>query len=309
MDESTNNPPAGVKGRSLYLTLSAPPEHGISLRDLGQEFWSQKWLLIGLSLLFGVLAAGYSLTITAIYRSEVVLAPAATGSGMSNASALGGLAGLAGINLTAGSDQTELIAMLESRGFIEAFIKDRGLMPILFADRWDAEAQSWKVENVEDQPDLRDGVDYFTRHVRFVSEDQPRTGLVTLAIEWRDPEQAALWAADLVSRINERARLRDINESQRKLDYLSEQLRQANVIELRQAISRVIEDQMSSMMLAQAQEEYAFKVIDPPVVPKRRIWPKRTLIVLVASFLGGFIAALLVLARFAMRNAAPSAGA
>lgn len=46
-------------------------------------------------------------------------------------------------------------------------------------------------------------------------------------------------------------------------------------------------------MLANVQEEYAFKVVDPAVVPQKPIKPQRTLIITL-GFLLGLIAALFI---------------
>lgn len=287
--------------RPLYVTIAPPAGGGITLADLWKALWQGKWIVIGLCVLSAAFAVLYALSATPIYRSEVVLSPVSKGSMSGTSSPLGGLASFAGITVGGATDQVEMLAMLESNGFTAAFIRDKDLLPILFADRWDAQAQKWNA-SLEEQPDVRDGVRLFNEGVRFISEDAPKTGLVTLAIEWKDPKIAAEWAGELVQRINESARRRDIAESQRKLDYLNQEMSKANIVELRQAIARVIEDQINAMMLAQAQAEYAFKVIDPPIIPKKRIWPQRTLIVLVAVFLAGFIGTLIVLVRFAIKR-------
>lgn len=294
--------------RSLYVTIAPPAGGGITIADLWGALWRGKWIVIWMCIAAAVLAVIYALSATEIYRSEVVLAPVHKGAMSASSSPLGGLASFAGISLGGETDRAETLAMFESNGFTAAFIQENDLLPILFADRWDSQAQKWIVP-AEDQPDVRDGVRFFADAVRFITEDSPKAGLVTLAIEWTDPHLAADWAGSLVQRLNERARERDIGESQRKLDYLNQEMSKANIVELRQAISRVIEEQINAMMLAQAQEEYAFKVIDPPTIPKKRIWPQRTLIVLIAVFLAGFVGTLIVLIRFAITRMPPSKSA
>ena len=70
------------------------------------------------------------------------------------ASQFAGVAALAGINLTAsGSRTAEAVATLESRAFTENFIRERNLIPVLFADDWDAAAKRWRVE-AEEVPTL-----------------------------------------------------------------------------------------------------------------------------------------------------------
>jgi uncharacterized protein involved in exopolysaccharide biosynthesis len=175
-------------------------------------------------------------------------------------------------------------------------------MPILFADRWDAAKRAWKPARAG-APELMDGIKLFLEHVLTVTTDR-QTGFVTLTVEWRDGRQAADWAGELVAAVNEAKRRRDIEEAQRKLEYLNEQLQTATLLETRQAVSKVIEEQINAMTIAHARAEYAFRVVDPPVAPKYRTWPQAILVVIAALFLGTLLGFFIVLLRHARRMAA-----
>ena len=293
--------------RPVYIAVPAPSHGGVDMPDLLRALFERKWLIVAITFLFLIAAVIYSLSATPIYRAEVVLAPAKEGRTGGELSRLSSLAGLAGISIGGGGDSVRSLALLQSKSFIEEFIRDKNLLPALFADEWDAEEGRWRSESPSEQRDWRDGVEYFMEKVRFVSED-PQTGLVTLAIEWTDPEVAAEWATELVDRINEITRRRDIYEVQKKLDYLNDQLAKAQFVELRQAIARVIEEQVNTMMLAQAQSQYAFEVIDPAIVPKQRVRPKRTLIVILGTALGGFIGTFVALLLYAVGRVSKGSG-
>lgn len=293
--EKADTSPSQVWGRPIYVALSERSTDAIDLPSLWRSLISGRWIVVATVALFAAVGIAYALLATPIYRAEVVLTPAVDDR-LGAAQKLGGLASLAGLNLGGGRDATEAIAMLQSRGFVEEFIRDKHLMPVLFSDEWDPVNRRWRSSDPEQQPDMRDGVRVFLKKIRDVSEDS-RTGLVTLAINWTHPNEAAEWAMELVARLNARMRKRDMEESERKLAYLNEQLKSATLVEMRAAIARVIEDQLKSMMVAQAQSEYAFRVIDSAVVPKDRSWPKRTLIVIVATVLGGFLGVFISLMR------------
>lgn len=109
----------------------------------------------------------------------------------------------------------------------------------------------------------------FDERVRSVSTDK-KTGLVTLAIEWKDPVQAADWANELVRRVNRQRQLEAIEEAENSIRYLKEQLGRTNSVEVQQAIYRLIETQTKSIMVAKARKDYAFKIIDPAVPPEKR---------------------------------------
>ena len=55
-------------------------------------------------------------------------------------------------------------------------------------------------------------------------------------------------------------------------------------------------------MLAEVKDEFAFKTIDPAVVPEEKTGPKRALICVLATLLGGMLGVALVLLRFAFRE-------
>ena len=51
----------------------------------------------------------------------------------------------------------------------------------------------------------------------------------------------------------------------------------------------MIESETRTVMLANAQDEYIFKTVDPAVVPQEKSEPKRALIAVVATMLGGML--------------------
>lgn len=289
----------------LYMVPSEGQDRSIDVVDLIATMWARKWLVAMVTGLFALAGVAWALITPPIYRAEVVLAPARLTSGPNISGRLGGLASLAGLDLNSGGDSTQAIATLNSRAFAESFIADKNLLPTLFADEWDPGLKRWKADDVTEQPTLWHGVKYFTTYVLSVEHDEVN-GLVTLAIEWNDPEVAAGWAQELVNRINEQLRLRDLEHSERKLKYLNAELETANLLEVRQAISSVIEEQIQTITLAKGDPEYAFRVIDPPRVPQERERPKRTLIVVLATMTGGLVGVCAVAVAYMMRRRPPA---
>ena len=108
-------------------------------------------------------------------------------------------------------------------------------------------------------------------------------------MEWKDAALAAGWANELVALANEILRQRAIEKSKANLAYLDTQLEKATVVEVRQAIYRLIEAEFKNVMIAQGTSDYAFKVIDPAVTPEKKVKPKRMLITAVGLLLGFLI--------------------
>ena len=105
-------------------------------------------------------------------------------------------------------------------------------------------------------------------------------------------------AGDRLGHRHRRALVRSvaIDESEKNLAYLESQAKNTNVIEIRQALFRLAENEIKKLLLAKGAGEYVFKTVDPARLPERRMWPKRTLISLGGLVLGGVIGVFLALA-------------
>jgi uncharacterized protein involved in exopolysaccharide biosynthesis len=265
--------------------------------------WRRKWFILASVLAFAVVAGIYSLVVQKSYTAEVLLAPVSDKSteGLSGQlGALGGLAGLAGISIGAGGANTvEPIAVLQSRDFARTFIEDQHLLTVLLADKWNPATKSWKGSDPRKWPDIRDGIKYFQKQVLKVTQDK-KTNLVTLAVEWKDPNVAAEWANMLVERVNELMRQRALAQAQTHVSYLQETLSQASIVTLQQSIGRLLESELQKLMIARGNREYSFRILDHAEVPKYPSWPKRPIIVAAGGLLGGMLALFVVLLRDAL---------
>src|SRR6185437_3267545 len=88
--------------------------------------WDQKYLVLAISLLGGVVAVVLALTAVPMYRAQVVVTEVhdtGLGAGASLMGQLGGLASIAGLNVNSNGPDAERAAVLESRGLVAAFVK------------------------------------------------------------------------------------------------------------------------------------------------------------------------------------------
>jgi len=283
-------------------------DEGLNLFEMGALMWANRRILIittavmvGLSLVYVFVARDW-------YRAEVLmkLADQKQNQGLLgglSGGGLGGLASLAGIEIGGENKSAEALAVLRSREFAEAFIKDLNLLPVFFYRQWDAAAKRWKSSDIDKQPDIRDGIKYFEKAILTVKEDK-KTGLITLSVDWTDPATAAAWADLLVERANDRMRQRAISDADGSVRYLKQELAAATVLALQQSIARVLEIDLQKLALANSEKEYTFRVIDHAQVPKRK-WvehPHRVLIVLGAFLLGMMGSGAFVMARDGVRR-------
>ncbi len=297
----------------------------INLLELWQAVWQRKLTLLTTTLIGIVLGFSYLMTATPIYQAEVLLSPTTTqkssGQFASFASQYSGLADLAGVTLPTHSSLNTAIATLESRRFIQSFIQNQTLKPLLFPKQWDERTVSWK-----EHPKL--GNSWWNSWIQIGDKNKPKfetpepsleqaykklksalsvsfdkkTGLVNLRIDWSKPELTAQWANQLVTQINKVLREQTITKAENSIDYLYNQLKTTQFDELRVLYAELIQEQTKSITLAQANKEYAFEILDPAVAPENPIKPKHRTILLLSVVIGLVLGIVTALTSNAMQS-------
>lgn len=291
-------------GRVYLLPADLPvldKRRDIDLGQLAFEVWQKKWRIAAATFCCGIISIAYAFMATEWYRAEVTLAPADERSGQGLSGQLGGLASLAGITVDGGST-AEPIAILKSREFARLFIEEYELLPVLLFEDWNPATRSWRSADPANWPDIRDALKVFDEEVRAVSEDT-KTGMVTLSVNWTEPDLAAQWANLLVRRLNSSMRARALAEAESNIRYLQGELAATSVLTLQQSIGRLLESEMQKLMLARGNDEYAFRIIDPAMIPKERLKPRRTLIVGLSTILGLIASTMVVILLVIFRSA------
>jgi uncharacterized protein involved in exopolysaccharide biosynthesis len=257
------------------------------------SLWRGRLIVIGTLAICLGLSVAYATLAPEWYRAEVLLAPAHDDDSSGLFAQMGGLASLAGLN-SESERSVESLAILRSQDFAKEFIEELNLLPVFWADIWDSQSESWSVTDPEDIPDVRDGIKYFDEQIRIVSEEV-QTGLVRLSIEWKDPDLAADWANSLVNRLNKKMRERALAEAERNVEYLRNEMRTNDILQMEQSIARLLESELQKLMLARGSEEFSYKVLDPALTPIEPIRPRRLLAVLLGAIAGLMIGSIAVL--------------
>jgi uncharacterized protein involved in exopolysaccharide biosynthesis len=297
-----------------------PEDDEIDLAELWYAIWSGKLLIIAISGLFAISSIFYAINQPNIYKATTLLAPASEQGGASGlakmAGQFGGLASLAGINLGGGgSDKTGFaLEVLKTRIFLEKFInKHQLLAPLMAAENWNAKTntlifnddiynattKTWLREvEAPKQPQPSSWQAYKAFKNILAVETDKGTGMITLSIEHYSPEIATQWLLWLVSDINAAMRDQDKAEAQRSIDYLSTKLQETQLADMQTVFYQLIEQQTKTIMLAEVSLEYVLKTIDPANAPEQKAKPKRALIVVLGTMLGGILSVLIVLVRY-----------
>jgi uncharacterized protein involved in exopolysaccharide biosynthesis len=254
---------------------------GIDFRALVRLGWRYRLVIAVSCLVFGLLSLVLALFMEPYFRAETVLVyvhDKGMGAGAGSLdTALGGLASLAGMNMMgADTEDQQAMAVLDSRHLAEEFIQRNQLIPVL-------------LRNSKKRPTMWRAVQQFKDGVLQVHKD-PRKGVTTIDVVWRDPQQAAQWANQFAALTNEAVRKHTIDESSRNIAYLNEQIAKTNDVDLRRLLYDILETETKTLMLANARADYAFQIVDPAVAPEIKAGPHRSLVVLGGLVLGFMLA-------------------
>lgn len=301
MTAQTSGPQVGESPTGYFVAIPPQSEAAqIDIRKMIADLWRGRYIIFGVALLLALVMGLYAFFIaTPIYQARTTITlrvDEAMSGGGGLGGQLGGLASLAGVNVRNGlPGRVEYIARLRSRDMAEKFIRQENLLPVFFSDKYDSAARKWK--EAERAPTMDDAVLRF-RNVQHIAEDV-ETGLISVGFDWKDRFLASKWARDFVALTNAELRASALRETQGNLAYLADQARRVQNESLRESIVRLTETNLNRAMLAKAQPDFAFKIIDPPTVPDQDkfISPARPLMVLSGFFAGMLLAMIVVLWR------------
>ena len=288
----------------------------IDLRELFAVLWAGKIKILAITAVFALVSVNYALSLPNQYKATALLAPAQSESGgLSGAlGQLGGLASLAGVGIGGGGSSEAQVALeiMQSWNFIESFIANNDLAIEVYAaegwsrssnqleinnDVYDVSSKAWMIKNSQSgevgPPSSWALFNKFSGHLS-VSKDT-KTGLVSVSIEYYSPQIAKDWLDLYVQAINKHMQARQITKVTNNINYLQAQIQKTTIAEMQEVFYTIIEEQIKSKMLAEASPDYAFLAVSPSMVPEQKSQPKRSIICILGTLLGGMLSVLWVL--------------
>lgn len=178
----------------------------ISLIELATILGEEKKILFGLPIAAGLVAVVVSLLMTPIYTATTTLLPPQSNQGGAAAllGQLGGLGGLAGLDIGGGASSPEMfVTMLQSRSAKDKIIKRFDLM-----NRWELEFRADVYQRLD--------------KIIAISTDK-KTGLITIAVDDKEPAFAAAIANAYFEVLKELLIRIAITEAQQKRAFFEEQ--------------------------------------------------------------------------------------
>ncbi len=280
----------------------------IDIKYLIKIIFDERRIIIALTAIFSIIAVIFSLSLSNIYKSTALLSPvgdnASTNQSLNN---IGGLAGLAGINISSasGGKSTKAITKIKTLSFFEDNILPNIFLPDLMASiDWDEESNKviYKEDlfNTQAQkwsriPSSQTSFKEFLE-VMEVTQDKT-TGFVKISFKHYSPYVAKEWTELVVDQINDSFRTLDKLEAQASMDYLNAQMAQTSYSEIKEVIAQILKQKMQQLSLIEANEFYVFSYLDSPAVEEEKIEPTRSKISIFGAVFGLLLGILIVIVR------------
>lgn len=270
-----------------------------------------------------VIAVIFSLSLPNIYKSEALLVTSESDSSPSNMESYNSISQLAGINLSSQNSQSnssKALEKLHTLSFFEKNILPNIFLPELMAYKsWDSEKNLSTFNNEiydEDKnqwirktsfplqmiPSAQESFKMFhSKHLE-IDKDK-KVGFIKISIKHQSPYIAKNWVQLIVDEINKYYREKDKSEAERAFKYLSTQISKTNYAEIKAAISQILQKEIKKLTLIEANENYVFEYIDPPVVMELKNEPNRSLICIFGALIGMMLGIITVLVKhFVYKN-------
>jgi LPS O-antigen subunit length determinant protein (WzzB/FepE family) len=284
-------------------------ENELDIKELFVVCWKKRLTITLITSFFAVFSVVYALMLPNIYSSSALLVPSESEDSLS--SQLGqfsSIASLGGISLPPqrSSRASEAIERIKSFEFFSTyFLPNIKLEDMMAVKKWDPSNNeliyddnrfSLKTKKwVKKKPSEQQA--FITYKNALVVNQDKMTSFVKISFSHQSPEVAKEWVEIIIYNINESMRLEDISASQNYINFLNEAQQSTNVQSLREVVSRLLENQMQTLMLASSNESYIFKTIDSPIRPELKSSPNRSIICIAITLFGGIFSMLLVLFR------------
>lgn len=286
-------------------------EDEIDLKELVGVLWKSKFLIISFTALISISSIIISLMMTNYYTSESVLI-ARDQQDSSSLSDFSGVASLVGVDLSGeGASVFKVMEIIQSREFVRHLITFENVLPSLMAaesfdassqqinfdpEIFDAESNTWTRE-----PGVNGNIipSYLEAHREYsdmlsIIKDK-LTGLISIKFEHISPVFANDFLSLIIQEANNLNREIDVDATTKALTYLKGELSQTPQIEIKKSISKLIENQLETRMMASIYDDYILIPLEPPFVPDKKSRPIRSLIVILSTLIAGMLSVIYVL--------------
>ncbi len=299
-------PGSKVPAQNVVCPLAMQPgffpggsDHGedeFDFREIAKVLLKKKYIILAFAFVGVIVGSVYALSLPNIYMSEVLVIPGkrigVSGGGEGGsplASQFGGLASVLGVSIGGAGQESEsevYLAIMHTRPFAEYTIKEFNLMPLLAAEINKKDPGAVKLE---------EAVNLLLEDMKIAKARKELGTGVRISFSGKSPEFSAKIAETLVKSINRYSQYDTIERANKSIAMANIQLKQTPVAMMQKVLWDIVSQKTMEIILAQAQDDFSFRVIEPAMIPKERIKPQRSSIVVSCAGVGFLIGIMAVL--------------
>ena len=214
-----------------------------------------------------------------IYEATAVIMPTVQPQEQSGMSAIASQFGITSPQTSSGS---EIISLLKSNILLERVIKKYNLFQVIFG-----KGSKGRKENEK----IWDGIRYLKKKMYKV-KDNKREGVIKLSVEFKDPEVSARILNYILAELTDYMSSEAKRVAETNKEYLESLIIKNADPLIKQKIYSLIARQIEKSMMAEVKENFAFKILDPPKVPDRKIKPRIIMNIALSFIIALFVAVL-----------------
>lgn len=294
----------------------------IQLSQIFELLMNKKLFIIGVTLISFVTGVFYSLSIKNEFTSISIVK--AKDDNQKNSTLIDqytGVAALAGINLPSlGSNNSSLtiIEIIKSRDFLKHLLSfenvraniaatkkyDHNSKKIIYdTNLYDPISQKWLRKPGNNSSVIPTHLELYSKYRSMIDVTKNKeTGLIKISVKHLSPHFANDFLSLIIEQINETSRNKDIELTEKSLDYLENKQRDTVKTDIKETLNILIVEELKKQMLTNVSKYYVIEPIDSPFIPESKSGPNRIQICIIFIIFGSMLSIIWVLIRFLYKN-------
>ena len=292
----------------------------IDFKELGTALWEGRLITLIITFVLIVFSILFALSIPNKYQSSALLV-ANESNASSNPisginSALGGAAGMLGVDISSGSYSKSdyAIATINSKEFFKHLSSKYRVLPNLYAAKnfdfknneiiyedsdFNSSTEKWVRNPPRGRgiiPSYLEVYPVYTENLKIKKNNS--NGFISISYEHVSPVFASEFISLVINEVNNITRIKDLERSISSLKYLEEKAATTRQREVSLSISQLMEAEIRTQMLSNIDDYYLLRPIDDSYVPEARSSPNRRVIVIISTLIGIFIGSFISLLKY-----------
>ena len=116
-----------------------------------------------------------------------------------------------------------------------------------------------------------------------------KTKFVYISVKHQSPHFAHELLTQIIDELNEEIRVFDNTLASDSLKFIEEKSVDVSSASFRKTLNELYNSQLHKLMLTEVNDEYAFRIIETPVIPEKKFQPVRSLIAILSLIFGGLM--------------------